>query len=553
MAEISSSSWSETDASNTQPPPDGAPAGTYPSQAEGIWRAMMGAVKRFWDRVNGTVTTTGSSGAYIYTPVNASFPTAYVQGETYRWRSHQLGAGSDTLNVNALGAKNIYKATSSGLALLAAGDIQSGQMVETTYDTNLNAAAGGFHLMGGPASSGSQINYSSTTGSVTLLATDRGNRKQFTGTGNVTWGFASTATLTAGWFAWIENAGTADVTLDPAGSETIDGLTTYIMYPGEVRLVTVTTAGLQTQIVNAFYKDFDASGTWTKPPGYKYFLFELWSAGGGGGSGRRGAASSLRNGGGGGGGGAYNPVKLPASILPQTATCTIGAAGTAGAAISANDTNGNSGGTGGSTVLNIGGLGSYRVFGGSGGVGGNTSTDTYGGGGGGFLNAGTPGSAGNPGNTNVNAANGGAQSDGNGAGQGGGGGGGASWGGGTGGYNGGGSQLGSAGAGGGGGISAGDAATAGGSGGRPGGGLSGSQPTGEGGAGGGTSTIGGTSSLPGAGGGGAGASLAGAAPAGGAGTAPGGGGGGGGASVNGSNSGAGGVAAGGKIRVTGLI
>jgi hypothetical protein len=150
MAELNNSGtgqWSETDANNTSPPPDGAPVGTFPNQAEGIWRAIMGALKRFWDRINGTVTTTGSAGAYVYAPSNTSFPTAYVQGETYVWRANFTSVGGDTLNINALGAKGIYKPSTSGLTAIAAGDIQSGQIVHTVYDANLGGGAGGFQLM----------------------------------------------------------------------------------------------------------------------------------------------------------------------------------------------------------------------------------------------------------------------------------------------------------------------------------------------------------------------------------------------------------------------
>lgn len=152
MAELNNSGtgqWSETDANNTSPPPDGAPVGTFPNQAEGIWRAIMGALKRFWDRINGTVTTTGSAGAYVYTPANTSFPTAYAQGETYVWRANFTNVGGDTLNINGLGAKGLYKPSVNGFVPIAAGDIQNGQIVHSVYDGNLNTGAGGFQLIGG--------------------------------------------------------------------------------------------------------------------------------------------------------------------------------------------------------------------------------------------------------------------------------------------------------------------------------------------------------------------------------------------------------------------
>jgi len=152
MAELNNSGtgqWSETDGNNTSPPPDGAPVGTFPNQAEGIWRAIMGALKRFWDRINGTVTTTGGAGAYVYTPASPSFPTAYAQGETFVWRANFTAVGGDTLNVNGLGAKGLYKPSVNGFVAIAAGDIQNGQIVHTVYDGNLNSGAGGFQIVGG--------------------------------------------------------------------------------------------------------------------------------------------------------------------------------------------------------------------------------------------------------------------------------------------------------------------------------------------------------------------------------------------------------------------
>src|SRR5215469_13121268 len=103
--------WSETDASNDQTAPNGFPEGTAPSAVDDWGRMIMGAVKRFWNRANPTISTSGSSGAYVYTPSNASFPTAYVQGECFSFKANFTSVGNDTLNVNSLGALGIYKIT----------------------------------------------------------------------------------------------------------------------------------------------------------------------------------------------------------------------------------------------------------------------------------------------------------------------------------------------------------------------------------------------------------------------------------------------------------
>lgn len=57
--------------------------------------------------------------------------------------------------------------------------------------------------------------------------------KWFTFTSTFTQTLTAAATLGAGWFVAVRNAGTGVITLDPNSSETIDGATTLEIYPGE--------------------------------------------------------------------------------------------------------------------------------------------------------------------------------------------------------------------------------------------------------------------------------------------------------------------------------
>lgn len=114
----------------------------------------MGGIKRFWNRMNPTYTTTGSAGAYVLTPSNTSYPTAYVQGERYCVKANFTSVGADTLNVNSLGALPIYKFGNSGAVAISAGDIQNGAMVDLAYDSALNGGGGGFQLTTVPISGG---------------------------------------------------------------------------------------------------------------------------------------------------------------------------------------------------------------------------------------------------------------------------------------------------------------------------------------------------------------------------------------------------------------
>lgn len=157
------------------------------------------------------------------------------------------------------------------------------------------------------------------TAGYTVVSTDK--EKLFRCSGTFTVAFQAAATLGTKFCVYLQNSGTGDITLDPNGSETIDGLTTYIMYPGEARLVVCDGSVLTTVVLSPFSKTFTANGTFTKPPGYSRFGFRGWGSGA---SGARGAGSQP----GGPGGGCWESTLL-ASALGVTETVTVGAGGAA--------------------------------------------------------------------------------------------------------------------------------------------------------------------------------------------------------------------------------
>jgi len=187
--------------------------------------------------------------------------------------------------------------------------------------------------------------------------------------GTFTQTFTAAATLGSGWFCYIQNAGTGDITLDPNASETIDGLTSYIMYPGEARLVQCNGTAFNTILLTSFQRTFNATDTFYTPPGYNAFSGFLWAGGGSGGS----HVAAGGSGGSGGGGGACVPFILASSLFATSLNVTIGAGGVA----VTNTTSGNVGGN--STLGSL--LTSYG--GGGGGTNGNP-----GGNGGGILSSG---------------------------------------------------------------------------------------------------------------------------------------------------------------------
>jgi len=392
------------------------------------------------------------------------------------------------------------------------------------------------------------------TSNTAISSANRGNLIAIT-SGTFTQTFDACSSLGNGWFAYIQNLGTGDITLDPSGGETIDGVTSFIMYPNEVRLVVCNGTTLNSIVLDCFYKVFTASSTFTKPPGYSNFGAILFSGGGGGGSGRTGFGGDNCTGGTGGGAGAAVTRFVEASLMSTTTTVTIGAGGTGGAAIVSGASVGNSGTAGGNTLLGtiVTAFGAAQGFGGNGG-------DQVGGGGGGSASAGINGTGGNPssqywgGSTIVNntGGGGGATLSGGTAGN-------AEWGGGGGGPSsiyggqaGGDSIFGAGGGGGGGGFDSASNRLTGGVGGGVGswaatGGTAGNAtvPAGGNGATGVTGV--------GTGGGGGSYSNAGAPGAGGNGGLPSGGGGGGGGGSTSSGSGKGGDGGRGEIRIWGVV
>ncbi len=133
MPELSASTYSETDSSNSSASPNGWPEGMPPGGVNDSDRALAGAVKRFWGRIQGKYASSAGSNNYAITPDVAL--AAYVTGERYSFRADFTNTGSATLNISGIGARTIKKMTGVGKANLAAGDIQNGQPVTVEADT----------------------------------------------------------------------------------------------------------------------------------------------------------------------------------------------------------------------------------------------------------------------------------------------------------------------------------------------------------------------------------------------------------------------------------
>ena len=264
----------------------------------------------------------------------ATAPTVDNQGDTLRvgatyfdtsldlwkvWTGSAWGVGlSVDAGVASIGGKQ-------GVLTLADTSFTTATVAEMQAGTEAEPRSMSPALVSSAISSlaRSKIIRSARTSNVQLTKADSGNLIDIT-SGTFTQTFAAASELGDGWFCYLKNSGAGDITLVPEASELIDGLTSYIMYPGEVRLVQCDGVELRTVVLNAFYKVFTASGNFIKPPGYVAFSGLLCGAGGSGGSG-----TDTQIFGSGGAGGARSPFQLLSSQVAASVLVVIGAGGSA--------------------------------------------------------------------------------------------------------------------------------------------------------------------------------------------------------------------------------
>jgi hypothetical protein len=157
----------------------------------------------------------------------------------------------------------------------------------------------------------------------TLVNGDRGTLIEVGGGGSTTQTFDKAVDLGPDWYVFLSNTDTVPQVILAAAGETVDGLSGYPMYPGEMRMYfpNAPGTGVESKVINAFEVTFDSSGTFTKPPGYLAFEGFAWSAGASG-------AKNATDARGGHGGGCF-PFNLAASVFGAAETVIIGAGGAA--------------------------------------------------------------------------------------------------------------------------------------------------------------------------------------------------------------------------------
>jgi len=138
--DIGASNWSETDANNNTPAPDGAPEGMFPSGVNDTIRAVMGATKRWYDW-SIPKTTGGTSTAY--TLAYSAAPGALLDGMVHVVQFNAANGTASTLNVNSLGAIPLHYYSAGAWRAVPAALFDTDTISRVAY----NASVGAYRLL----------------------------------------------------------------------------------------------------------------------------------------------------------------------------------------------------------------------------------------------------------------------------------------------------------------------------------------------------------------------------------------------------------------------
>ena len=135
----------------------------------------------------------------------------------------------------------------TGAAALTANNVVLGngtaavQVVAPGTSGNVLTSNGSTWASTAVASSASTVVRSARTSNTILGVGDQGTLVETTGANTYSQTFTAASTLASGWFAYVSNAGTGFVTLDPNGSETVTvnevAHTTWVLWPREMGII----------------------------------------------------------------------------------------------------------------------------------------------------------------------------------------------------------------------------------------------------------------------------------------------------------------------------
>lgn len=224
------STYSATAASNNSASPNGFPEGMAPSGLNDSAREVMAALAKWYAALKGALVTTGSSNAYVLTTGSAHASLAAIGLIVFR--VNFSNTATCTLAVDGLTAKTLKWQG----AVLPSGAL----LLNNIYTAVWNPQNDCYDIVSGVVANLSALNTpirDARTSNTILGVSDIGKLIDIT-SGTFSQTFAAAATLGSGWFVYIRNGGTGLITLDPDGSETIEGAATLILKTGESALVT---------------------------------------------------------------------------------------------------------------------------------------------------------------------------------------------------------------------------------------------------------------------------------------------------------------------------
>ena len=216
------SQWSTTAASNSSASPDGWPENMSPAGVNDSARENMAAVAKWFGDTKGGLVTTGTGSAYVLSTNNSNAALADIS--LLAFRVHTANTGSATLAVDGLTAKALKLNGQS----LSADDLPQDTIVLACYNANNDE----FDIIKSSSATEPSLTRSARTSNTILAEADNNTLIDFTAN-TFTQTLTAAATLGDGWSFKYKNSGTGIVTLDPNGSETIDGDATLTVLPGD--------------------------------------------------------------------------------------------------------------------------------------------------------------------------------------------------------------------------------------------------------------------------------------------------------------------------------
>jgi len=162
--------------------------------------------------------------------------------------SNSIGTGAKTFTVAAgkqFAAGQYVLVQRTGTSDYMWGTVTSYTTTSLVLSIQLTAGSGTYttwtiSLSGARGATGTQapMTLSDKTANYTAVLSDIGNILSFTGT--YTLSLTAAATLGAGWYCYVRNAGTGAITIDPNSAELINGAATYTVAAGQHMLLRCT-------------------------------------------------------------------------------------------------------------------------------------------------------------------------------------------------------------------------------------------------------------------------------------------------------------------------